>query len=330
MCRHNPGDDFLDGDEEDFSTFCEFASYRLICNLERSAAGRSASQVDRNMNEDSKLLLGPQRMAMENLKLSFIDHESGYFVAHVSGNLVIRIYGAEPLDFKYDLRKDGESYKRFCSLVLGDADDRNHTYFRCRFPQTGEYFLKLFGMNPFAEDPQWQMFSFYMIKVNTASRRKNYTPKCNSGYFGLSPLVDRSLLVSNKNPYFTSKTNQLILIFFSEEFFQEIRMNFFYFDVSQGSKGQMVNVNNLMFYDRYLPQKRHLQCEIEIITPGVHVLEVFRRQKVTKRIPKPRDPDEEIMSIIEEIDKAPAEGSEHSFAGWYDSQDSICLESEQC
>ena len=314
LCRHNPGDDdFLD-EEEDFSTFCEFACYRLICNLEGSKKSAQLLNADRTVNADTKLLLGPQRTAMESLKLSFIDHESGYFVAHNSGNLVIRIYAAEPLEFKFDLRKDNESYRRFCSLVLGDADDRNHTYFRCRFPQTGEYFLKLYGMNPATADPQWQMFSFYLIKVNHASKRKNYTPKCNSGYFGLSPLVDRSLLVTHKTPYFASKTNQITLAFYSEDFFQEIRMNFFYFDVSQGSKGQMVNVNNLMFYDRYLPQKRHLQCEIEMITPGVHVLEVFRRQKLTKKIPKPRDSDEEIMSILDDIEKA-REGSEHSFAG---------------
>ena len=57
------------------------------------------AELESQVKEDARdRLLGPQRAAMEYLNLTFIDHESGYFRVHASGNLVVRIYGTEPIE----------------------------------------------------------------------------------------------------------------------------------------------------------------------------------------------------------------------------------------
>ena len=210
--------------------------------------------------------------------------------------------------------KDQDSYRKFCSLVLGDGADRNHIYFRCRFPEAGEYFLKLFGRYPSIESEDWTMFAFYMVRVPQSSKRKYHSPKCTSGYFGLKPALEKpTLLVSHRSPYFYSKENKIILTLNCEKFRNEIRMNFFYLDTTQGSRGAMTNVNNLLFYDRFLAEKQHIQCDIEMMSRGIHVLEIFRRKKTTKKIPKPLDPDEELLKILDDESQSIKSGFSEEF-----------------
>ena len=305
FCRHEPTDD-LDEEEKEMITYCEFACYKLVSKVDITPRKHKKLGADfeyQVKSDAQERLLGPQRSAMEYLNLSFIDHESGYFRVHESGNLIIRIYGAETLEFRYELTKDHESFRKYCSLVLGDADDRNHTYFRCRFPETGEYFLKLYGKYPSGEDPDWTMFAFYMIRVPHPSKRKHFSPKCNAGFFGLSPKIDKTILVTHKSPYFFTKENKLLITLLCEEHVNEVRISFSYLDVTQGSRGQMVAINNLMFYDKYLPEKRHIQCDIEMMSRGVHVLEIFRRKKTVKMVPKPLDPDQELLKILDDVNE---------------------------
>ncbi len=306
FCRHQPIEE-LDEDEAEMITYCEFASYRLICDYKEPKKSRKVIDGDAKVVavDARERLLGPQRSAMEYLKLSFIDHESGYFTAPNNGMLTIRIYGAEPLHIRYEITKEKESYRKFCTLTLGDADDRNHSYFRCRFPDAGEYFLKFYGMNPTDDNPDWLMFAFYMIRVPHACKRKHFSAKCTAGYYGLSPLIDKSLLVSHKNPFFVTKDNKLLMTFYHEESIPDMRFNLSYFDLSHSTKGQMVPVNNLMLFDKFLPQKRHyVQCEVEMMSPGIHVLEISRRIKTTKMVPKPIDADEELLKILDDINDA--------------------------